>query len=42
LEGYKIAEIADRVGRAERTVYRTLDRIEGRLQRFAAEERQGA
>jgi RNA polymerase sigma-70 factor (ECF subfamily) len=42
LEGYKIAEIASRVGRAERTVYRTLDRIKGRLQRSAAEERQEA
>jgi RNA polymerase sigma-70 factor (ECF subfamily) len=41
LEGYKTAEIAARVGRAERTVYRTLERVKGRLERLRVEERQG-
>jgi RNA polymerase sigma-70 factor (ECF subfamily) len=42
LEGCKVGEIADRIGRAERTVYRTLERVKRRLQGLGAQERQGA
>jgi RNA polymerase sigma-70 factor (ECF subfamily) len=37
LQGYKAPEISARVRRSERSVYRLLDRIKGRLQRFLAE-----
>jgi RNA polymerase sigma-70 factor (ECF subfamily) len=35
LQGYKAAEISARAGVAERTVYRLLERVKGRLQRLA-------
>jgi RNA polymerase sigma-70 factor (ECF subfamily) len=37
LQGYKAAEISAQVGLSERTVYRLLDRIKAKLQRFLAE-----
>jgi RNA polymerase sigma-70 factor (ECF subfamily) len=38
LQGYKGAEISARAGVAERTVYRLLERLRGKLQRLAAED----
>lgn len=37
LQGYKAAEISPQVGLAERTVYRTLERLKGRLKRLRGE-----
>jgi RNA polymerase sigma-70 factor (ECF subfamily) len=37
LQGYKAPEISERVGVAERTVYRTLQRLRKRLERLRAE-----
>jgi RNA polymerase sigma-70 factor (ECF subfamily) len=38
LQGYKIPEISERVGRTERTVRRVLDRVKRQLERMRAEE----
>jgi RNA polymerase sigma-70 factor (ECF subfamily) len=38
LQGYDVAEISPRVGRAERSVYRVLERVKGRLLRLSAED----
>jgi RNA polymerase sigma-70 factor, ECF subfamily len=38
LQGYTVPEISARLGRAERTVYRLLERLKGRLQRLTAED----
>jgi RNA polymerase sigma-70 factor (ECF subfamily) len=39
LQGYKVAEISSEVGRAERSVYRVLERVKGRLLRLSTEGR---
>ncbi len=41
LQGYKAPEISAQVGRAERSVYRVLERARGRLERLAAEDEPG-
>src|SRR5262249_30127449 len=41
LQGYKPAEISARVGRSERTVYRLLERVKGKLERFGAADTAG-
>ena len=38
LQGYKVAEISSQVGKAQRSVYRVLERVKGRLLRLNAEE----
>jgi RNA polymerase sigma-70 factor, ECF subfamily len=38
LQGYKPPEISDQLGIAERTVYRQLERVKGRLERLGADD----
>jgi RNA polymerase sigma-70 factor (ECF subfamily) len=41
LQGYRASEISGQVGLAERTVYRVLERVRGRLERWSAEAEAG-
>jgi RNA polymerase sigma-70 factor (ECF subfamily) len=41
LQGYKVPEISAQVGLAERTVYRVLERVRARLERWSADDDDG-